>query len=52
MLQENRRKSPVPANVERYRVVKKLYHALSQLIRKQISVDDPFELRNELIKIA
>jgi xylulokinase len=52
MLQENRRKSPVPANVERYRVVKKLYHALSQLIRKQISVDDPFELRNELIKIT
>ena len=52
MLQENRRKSPVPATVERYRVVKKLYHTLSQLIRKQITVDDPFELRNELINIT
>lgn len=52
MLQENRRKSPVPANVKRYRVVKKLYHVLSQLIRRQTAVDDPFELRNELINIA
>ncbi len=51
MLQENRRRSPVPTNLKRYRIVKKLYHTLSQLIRRQTTADDPFELRNQLINI-
>ena len=50
-LQENRRKSPVSKNVQRYRIVKKLYHTLSKMIRKQKVEFNPFELRNQLIKI-
>lgn len=52
MLQQNRRKIPIPGNVKQYRIVKKLYHTLSKLIRKQTAEFDPFELRNRLINIA
>ena len=48
-LQENNRKIPVSENMKRYRILKKLYHTLSKLIRKQTVEYDPFELRNQLI---
>ncbi len=51
MLQENRRKSPIPGNVKLYYIVKKLYHTLSKLVRKQTVAEDPFELRNQLITV-
>lgn len=51
MLQQNRRKIPIPENVITYQTVKKLYYTLSKLIRKQNVGFDPFELRNQLIKI-
>lgn len=52
LLQEQRRKNPIAANVGRYRTLKKLYHSLSCLVRRQPSREDPFELRNHLIQIG
>ncbi len=49
-LQEKRRKFPIPDNVQLYHIVKKLYHTLSKLVRRQTVAEDPFELRNQLIK--
>jgi len=50
LLQENRRKVPIAKHVQRYRILKKLFHSLSRLVRRQPSDEDPFELRNQLIQ--
>lgn len=51
-LQEKRRKVPIHGNVKRYRIVKRLFHTLSKLIRGQKAEHDPFELRNQLITMS
>ncbi|MDZ7342236.1 MAG: FGGY family carbohydrate kinase [candidate division KSB1 bacterium] len=50
-LQEARRKSGIPHHITRYRILKKLFHTLSRQVRGQQAEADPFELRNQLIKL-
>ncbi|MBN1155616.1 hypothetical protein JXB12_11930 [candidate division KSB1 bacterium] len=52
VLREDRRKSPIPANVSRYKVVKKIYSALSKRIRGVETSDDPFKLRYQLLRLS
>jgi xylulokinase len=49
VLDEKRRKKPIEANVQKYRVQKKLYHALSARVRGQAG-EDPFALRNKMLE--
>jgi len=50
-LQENRRKCPIVENIKSYQIVKKLFHTLSKIIRRQKAEYDPFELRSQLINL-
>jgi len=52
ILREDERKSPIPSNVERYGIVKKIYSSLSKRVRGIGTVDDPYELRNQLLRSA
>lgn len=51
VLDESRRKEPSPGNREAYRIQKRLFQALSDSLRG-IEGEDPFSLRNELIRIS
>ena len=49
LLQENRRRSPLPPNVEAYRIQKRLFAAISARLRGLATIDDPFALRMRLL---
>jgi len=49
-LDENRRKKPVPENVEIYRIQKKIFRALSSRVRGRAG-EDPFALRAQLLSL-
>jgi len=46
VLDENRRKKPLPQNVHAHRIQKRMFHALSERIRSKKN-EDPFMLRQE-----
>jgi xylulokinase len=48
VLQEKRRKRPIAANVDVYRTQKRLFHTLSERLRRSDG-DDPFALRSQLM---
>ena len=50
-LLENKRQYPLPENVARYRIIKKMFDALSKLVRGKKSNENPFELRKALIQM-
>ncbi len=49
-LRQEERKTPIPENVEAYRLLKQAYNGLSSRIRNFQNPKDPFDLRNQLIK--
>lgn len=50
VLNENRRKKPIPKHVAIYRQQKDLFSALSQRIRGWVSSHDPFAIRAEMVR--
>jgi len=48
-LREDQRQHPIPENVEKYRLLKQEFHALSARIRGLETSDDPFKLRYQLL---
>ncbi len=48
-LREEKRKKPDPKHIETYRILKRLFHALSERLRGVPSEDDPFALRQRLL---
>lgn len=48
-LREEKRKKPDPKSIESYRILKRLFHALSERLRGVPSEDDPFALRQRLL---
>jgi len=50
-LSENKRKFPIPSNVDRYSISKNIFDALSKMVRGKKSEFDPFKLRNKLIEM-
>ena len=51
ILDENRRKEPLDENWELYRILKRLFRAVSDAMRG-IPGEDPFSVRNELLRIS
>jgi len=51
-LRQEERKTPIPENVEAYRLLKQAYNGLSSRIRNFQNSKDPFDLRNQLIKLG
>jgi len=51
-LREDRRCRPIDRNQSRYRLMKELYHNLSQRARGIISAADPFALRQQLVSLC
>jgi xylulokinase len=49
VLQEARRKKPIPQHVEAYRVQKRVFSAISARLRGAQTTDDPFALRMAMI---
>ncbi len=52
VLDAARRRTPTARNVEHYRILRRLYQALSDRVRGLPSDDDPFELRAALSEVA
>jgi len=51
VLDENRRKKPLPEHLNIYRIQKKLFQALSSRVRGQAG-DDPFALRAQMLSLS
>jgi xylulokinase len=52
VLQDSRRKKPIGAHVEIYRIQKRLFAALSARLRGVEATDDPFALRAKLLALS